>query len=131
MSDVVIVSAVRTPIGTFNGGLASLSGADLGKVAISAALERGGLTAADVSEVVMGQVLTAGSGQNPARQAMIKGGLPKETPAFTINKVCGSGMKAVLLACQAIKAGDAEIIVAVGMYAEFAFGSGRGEPNGP
>jgi acetyl-CoA C-acetyltransferase len=114
MSDVVIVSAVRTPIGTFNGSLASLSGADLGKAAISAALERGRVAAEDVSEVVMGQVLTAGVGQNPARQAAVNAGIPTDRTAITINQVCGSGLRAVAMAYQAVATGDSRIVVAGG-----------------
>ena len=114
MSDVVIVSAVRTPIGTFNGGLASLSGADLGKTAISAALERGRVAAEDISEVVMGQVLTAGVGQNPARQAAVNAGIPTDRTAITINQVCGSGLRAVAMAYQAVATGDSRIVVAGG-----------------
>ncbi len=114
MSDVVIVSAVRTPIGTFSGGLASLSGAELGKVAIGAALQRGGVACDDVSEVVMGQVLTAGTGQNPARQAAVNAGIPTDRTAITINQVCGSGLRAVAMAYQAVATGDSRIVVAGG-----------------
>ena len=114
MEDVVILSAVRTPIGTFGGSLAPFSAADLGAMAIKASLERAGVAANQVDEVIMGQVLTGGSGQNPARQAVLKAGLPQEVPAMTINKVCGSGLKAVHLAAQAIACGDADIVVAGG-----------------
>lgn len=115
MRDVVIVSAVRTPIGSFNGSLAALSAVELGAIVIRDALTRAKVDPTAVDEVIMGNVLQAGLGQNPARQAALKGGLPEEVPAFTINKVCGSGLKAVNLAAQAIRAGDADIIVAGGM----------------
>ena len=115
MTDVVIVSAARTAVGKFGGSLAKIPAPELGAVVIKAALERAGVKPEQVSEVIMGQVLTAGSGQNPARQAAIKAGLPAMVPAMTINKVCGSGLKAVMLAAQAIRAGDAELIVAGGM----------------
>ena len=115
MKEVVIVSAARTPIGSFNGGLAPFSAVELGAVVIKAALERAGIGPELVDEVIMGNVLQAGLGQNPARQASVKAGIPVETPSFTINKVCGSGLKAVNLAAQAILAGDAEIVVAGGM----------------
>jgi len=114
MREVVIASAVRTAIGTFNGSLASLSAADLGAVAIKAAMERAGVQPQAVDEVIMGNVLQAGLGQNPARQAAVKAGLPVEVPPYTVNKVCGSGLKAVNLATQAITLGDADIIVAGG-----------------
>lgn len=114
MTNVVIVDAVRTPIGTFGGALASVSATQMGALVISALLERTGVAANQVDEVILGQVLTAGSGQNPARQSAIGGGLPKECPALTINKVCGSGLKAVHLAAQAIKCGDADIVIAGG-----------------
>ncbi len=114
MTDVVIVSAARTAIGKFGGSLAKISGPELGAIAIRSALERAGVTPAQVSEVIMGEVLTAGLGQNPARQAAMKAGLAVDVPAMTINKVCGSGLKAVMLAAQAIVAGDSEIVVAGG-----------------
>ncbi len=114
MTDVVIVSAARTAIGKFGGSLAKISGPELGAIAIRSALERAGVTPAQVSEVIMGEVLTAGLGQNPARQAAMKAGLAVDVPAMTINKVCGSGLKAVMLAAQAIMAGDSEIVVAGG-----------------
>lgn len=114
MHDIVIASACRTAIGSFGGSLASVSAADLGATVIAEALRRAGVEPAQVDEVIMGQVLTAGSGQNPARQASIKAGLPHSVPAMTINKVCGSGLKAVHLAAQAIACGDAEIMVAGG-----------------
>jgi len=114
MTDVVIVDAVRTPIGAFGGALASLPASHLGALVIKALLQRNNLAPELVDEVILGQVLTAGVGQNPARQAMIEAGLPQECPAMTINKVCGSGLKAVHLAAQAIKCGDAEVIIAGG-----------------
>ncbi len=115
MREVVIVGAARTPIGSFQGALASLKAPELGAIAIKAALERAGVGPADVNEVLFGNVLQAGVGQAPARQATIFAGLPKETPATTINKVCGSGLKAVTLAAQAIANGDYDLIVAGGM----------------
>ena len=115
VQDAVIVSAVRTAIGTYGGGLAEVPAVKLGEVCIRAALERADLKPSQVEEVIMGNVLQAGLGQNPARQAAVNAGLPVEVPAMTINKVCGSGLKAVALAAQAIKLGDAEIIVAGGM----------------
>ncbi len=112
--DIVIASAVRTPIGAFQGALADLSGPKLGAIAIADALKRAGLKNDEVDEVIMGCVLPAGQGQAPARQASLFAGLPQKVPCTTINKVCGSGMKAVMMAAQAISAGDAEIIVAGG-----------------
>ncbi|HWP18850.1 MAG TPA: acetyl-CoA C-acetyltransferase [Burkholderiaceae bacterium] len=114
MSDIVIVSAARTAVGKFGGSLARTPAAELGAVVVAEALRRAGLQGEQVSEVILGQVLQAGCGQNPARQAVIKAGLPAAVPAMTINKVCGSGLKAVMLAAQAIRDGDAEIIVAGG-----------------
>jgi acetyl-CoA C-acetyltransferase len=114
MQDIVIVSAARTAVGKFGGALARIPAAELGSIAIRAALERARLDPAQVGEVIMGQVLAAGAGQNPARQASIKAGLPKEVPALTINAVCGSGLKAVMLAAQAVAWGDSEIVVAGG-----------------
>jgi acetyl-CoA C-acetyltransferase len=114
MSDVVIVGAARTPIGAFNGGLSSVSAADLGTVAINAALERAGVPPDAVSEVVMGQVLTAGTGQNPARQAAVNAGIPVDRTALTINQVCGSGVRSVAMAYQAVLAGDSKVVVAGG-----------------
>ncbi|MBZ0225400.1 MAG: acetyl-CoA C-acetyltransferase [Comamonas sp.] len=114
MEDIVIVSAVRTPVGKFGGSLAHVPATDLGAVAIKEALARAKVGLDQVSEVIMGQVLAAGCGQNPARQAMMKAGIAKETPALTINAVCGSGLKAVMLAAQSIAAGDNEIVVAGG-----------------
>jgi len=114
MTDVVIVSAARTAVGKFGGSLAKIAAPELGATVIRAVLERAGVKPEQVSEVIMGQVLTAGSGQNPARQALIKAGLPNAVPGMTINKVCGSGLKAVMLAANAIVAGDAEIVIAGG-----------------
>ncbi|KXS31237.1 MAG: acetyl-CoA acetyltransferase [Candidatus Gallionella acididurans] len=114
MTQVVIVAAKRTAIGKFGGSLAKLSAPELGAAVIRALLAETGIRPEQISEVILGQVLTAGSGQNPARQAAIKAGLPNTIPGFTINKVCGSGLKAVMLAAQAIKAGDADIIIAGG-----------------
>jgi acetyl-CoA C-acetyltransferase len=111
----VIVSAARTPIGKFLGALASLTAPELGAVAIKAALERSGVPMNDIDEVIMGNVVQGGVGQAPARQAMLKAGVPSTVSAVTVNKVCGSGLKAVMLAAQAIKAGDARVIVAGGM----------------
>src|SRR5690242_21150960 len=110
----VIVSAARTPIGKFLGGLSPLSAPELGAIAIRAAIERSGIAAPDVEEVIMGNVIQGGVGQAPARQAMLKAGVPASVSAMTINKVCGSGLKAVVLAAQAIKAGDREVVVAGG-----------------
>ena len=115
MKEIVIASAVRTAIGSFNGSLSSFSAAELGGFAIKEALVRAGVDGAAVDEVIMGNVLQAGLGQNPARQASLKAGLPVDVPTITINKVCGSGLKAVNMAAQAIIAGDADIIVAGGM----------------
>jgi acetyl-CoA C-acetyltransferase len=114
MSDIVIVSAARTPVGSFNGALASLPAHELGKIAIMAAVERAGIAAADVDEVIMGQVLQAGAGQGPARQASINAGIPMETPAWSLNQLCGSGLRAVALGAQQIKDGSADIVVAGG-----------------
>jgi acetyl-CoA C-acetyltransferase len=114
MEDVVIVGALRTAIGKFGGTLANTPATDLGAHVITALLKQTGVSAEQVSEVVLGQVLTAAAGQNPARQAAMKAGLPHMVPAMTINKVCGSGLKATHLAAQAIKAGDAQIVVAGG-----------------
>ena len=114
MSDVVIVGAARTPVGAFNGGLSSVAASYLGEVAIKAALERAGVDAADVDEVIMGQILSAGAGQNPARQAAIGAGIPVEKTAYGINQLCGSGLRTVALGSQAIKLGDAAIVVAGG-----------------
>ena len=115
MTDVVIVSACRTPVAKFQGSLANFKATELGALAVKEALRRANVDPAMVDEVIMGNVLQAGLGQNPARQAAIGGGVPTSVGAFTVNKVCGSGLKAVMLAAQAIRAGDAEIIVAGGM----------------
>jgi acetyl-CoA C-acetyltransferase len=114
MSRVVIVGAARTPVGTFNGALSGVSASKLGQVAVSEALKRAQVAPADVSEVILGQVLTAGTGQNPARQTAVAAGIPVEKTAFTINQVCGSGLRTVALGYQAILAGDSEIVVAGG-----------------
>ncbi|MBB3238917.1 acetyl-CoA C-acetyltransferase [Pseudomonas sp. Tn43] len=114
MQEVVIVAATRTAIGSFQGSLANVSAVDLGAAVIRQLLAQTGLDPAQVDEVIMGQVLTAGAGQNPARQAAIKAGLPFAVPAMTLNKVCGSGLKALHLAAQAIRCGDAEVIIAGG-----------------
>ncbi|WP_066685040.1 acetyl-CoA C-acetyltransferase [Caulobacter sp. CCH9-E1] len=114
MSDVVIVSAARTPVGSFNGALSSLPASELGKVAIEAAISRAGLQPNDVDEVILGQVLQAGAGQGPARQASVKAGVPVESPAWSLNQLCGSGLRAVALAAQQIAAGDAKVVVAGG-----------------
>jgi len=111
---IVIASAARTPVGSFNGALASLPAHELGKVAIQAAVERANIKAADVNEVIMGQVLTAGAGQNPARQASIGAGIPIESPAWNMNQLCGSGLRAVALGAQQIMDGSASIVVAGG-----------------
>src|SRR6476661_2832187 len=112
--DIVIVSATRTPVGAFNGAFANLPAHELGKTAIKAALERAGVEGARVSEVIMGQILTAGHGQNPARQASIAAGIPVESPAWGVNQLCGSGLRAVALGYQGILSGDSEIVVAGG-----------------
>ena len=114
MDDVVIVAALRTAVGKFGGSLSKIAAADMGASVIKALLEKTGVDPATISEVILGQVLTAGVGQNAARQAVIKSGLPDTIPAFTINKVCGSGLKATHLATQAIRCGDADIIIAGG-----------------
>jgi acetyl-CoA C-acetyltransferase len=114
MENVVIVAAGRTPVGAFNGALAGIPASALGAQVITALLTRIGLSPAAVDEVILGQVLTAGVGQNPARQAAIRAGIPDTVPSMTINKVCGSGLKAVHLAAQAIRCGDAEVVVAGG-----------------
>ncbi len=111
----VIVSAARLPTGRFMGGLASLAAPDLGGLAISAAVDRAGVDPEEIDDVIMGNVVQAGVGQAPARQAAIRGGVPVTVPAVTVNKVCGSGLKAVMLAAQAIRAGDARVVVAGGM----------------
>jgi acetyl-CoA C-acetyltransferase len=112
--DIVIVGAARTPVGAFNGAFATLPAHELGKVAIAAALTRAGIEAPKVSEVILGQILTAGQGQNPARQASIAAGIPVESPAWGVNQLCGSGLRAVALGYQAILNGDSDIVVAGG-----------------
>ncbi len=114
MTDIVIVGAARTAIGKFGGGLAKTPAPELGATVIRALLARANLKPDQITEVILGQVLTAGSGQNPARQALIKAGLPAAIPGMTINKVCGSGLKAVMLASQAVQCGDADIVIAGG-----------------
>lgn len=114
MREVVIVGAARTPVGSYGGGLASVSAVELGKIAVNAAMERAGIKPEMVNEVIFGNVLQAGQGQNVARQVSMAAGIPKEVPSFTINKVCGSGLRAVSLAAQIIKLGDADCIVAGG-----------------
>src|SRR6201993_3143100 len=112
--DIVIVSAARTPVGAFNGAFANLPAHELGRVAIKAALDRAGVEGRQVSEVILGQILTAGQGQNPARQASIAAGIPVESPAWGINQLCGSGLRSVALGYQAILNGDSDIVVAGG-----------------
>jgi acetyl-CoA C-acetyltransferase len=114
MNDVVITAALRTGVGKFNGSIAKVPAAELGAQVIKALLAQTGVAGAQISEVIMGQVLTAGAGQNPARQALIRAGLPDAVPGMTVGKVCGSGLKAVHLAAQAIKCGDADIVIAGG-----------------
>jgi acetyl-CoA C-acetyltransferase len=114
MEDIVIVSAARTAVGKFGGSLAKIPATELGAIVIADVLKRSGLTADQIGEVIMGQVLAAGAGQNPARQAVIKSGFPKEIPGLTINAVCGSGLKAVMLAAQSVAWGDSEIVIAGG-----------------
>ena len=114
MTDIVIASAARTPVGAFNGAFASMPAHALGTIAIKAALERAGIEGGDVDEVILGQILSAGAGQNPARQASVNAGIPVEHTAFGINQLCGSGLRAVALAAQQIATGDAKIVVAGG-----------------
>ncbi|MBI1821848.1 MAG: thiolase family protein [Nitrospirae bacterium] len=115
MKEPVIVSAVRTPMGSFNGNLSSIPATRLGAIVVREALKRAGVQGSEVEEVIMGNILSAGLGQAPARQAALYAGLPKTAGALTINKVCGSGLKAVMLAAQAVKAGDAQVVIAGGM----------------
>src|SRR5690606_23345210 len=110
-----IVSAARTPIGRFMGGLSPLSATELGGVAVRAALERSGIEPGDIDDVILGNVVSAGLGQAPARQAALRGGVPDTVGAMTVSRVCGSGLQAVMLAAQAIRAGDARVMVAGGM----------------
>ena len=114
MTDIVIASAARTPVGAFNGGLANLPAHKLGEVAIAEAMRRGGIEPKEVSEVILGQILAAGEGQNPARQAAVAAGLPYEVTAYGVNQLCGSGLRAVSLGYQAIRGGDSDIVVAGG-----------------
>ncbi|KAK7107761.1 hypothetical protein V1264_015623 [Littorina saxatilis] len=114
MEEVYIVSAVRTPVGNFNGALSSLAAHDLGSIAIQEALKRAGVKGEDVSEVIIGQVLTAGQGQNPARQASVNAGIPYTVPSTNVNMLCGSGLRAVAMAAQAVRTGDAKVVVAGG-----------------
>ena len=115
MRDVVIASAVRTAVGTFGGALRDIPAVELGKIAVQEAIKRAKIKPEQVEEAILGNVLTAGQGQNPARQVVIRSGIPKEVPATTINKVCASGLKSVMMAAQAIKAGDADIVMAGGI----------------
>src|SRR5271157_3611234 len=115
LDDVVIVSAVRTPIGKFQGSLSDFTAPELGAIVVREAGKRAGIDPNTLDEVIMGNVIGAGLGQNPARQAAIFGGLPKSVGAMTVNKVCGSGLKAVMLADQAIRTGNAKIVIAGGM----------------
>ncbi len=115
MTDVVIAAATRTPIGSFNGTLASVPAHYLGEVVIKELLKRAKLEPGDVSEVILGQILSAGAGQNPARQAAVKAGIPVEKTAYGINQLCGSGLRAVALGFQAIRNGDSEVVIAGAM----------------
>jgi len=115
VEEAVILSAVRTAVGTFNGAFAEVAATELGQIAVAEALLRAGVPAEKIDEVILGNVLSAGLGMNPARQASIYAGLPDSVPATTVNKVCGSGLKSVALAAQAIRAGDAEVLVAGGL----------------
>src|SRR5205807_5820531 len=114
MTEIVIASAARTPVGAFNGGLASLAAHELGEVAIAEAMRRAEVAPGEVSEVIMGQILAAGEGQNPARQAAVAAGIPYEVTAYGVNQLCGSGLRTVALGYQAIRNGDSEIVVAGG-----------------
>jgi len=115
MRNVIIAAAARTAIGSFNGGLASIPAVELGKVVIEAVIQRGGIDINSIDEVIMGQVLQGGCGQNPARQASIKAGIPESVPSSTVNKVCGSGLKSVVMGANSIAAGEADVIIAGGM----------------
>jgi acetyl-CoA C-acetyltransferase len=115
MREAVIVSAVRTPLGSFNGSFANMGATDLGGMVIAEAVKRAGIDPVEVNEAIMGQVLPCGYGQNPAKQAAVKAGLPNEAECFTVNKVCGSALKSVMLAAQAVQVGDADVVVAGGM----------------
>ena len=114
MSEVVIVSATRTPVGSFNGSFSNMSAADLGSIVIKEAVNRAKIKTSDVSQVIMGQVLTASCGQNPARQASISAGVPNEITALTINQVCGSGIRSIALGLESIVSNESEIVVAGG-----------------
>jgi acetyl-CoA C-acetyltransferase len=114
MTDVVIASAARTPVGAFNGGLSTLIAHELGRIAIVEALRRAKVEPGQVDEVILGQILTAGAGQNPARQAAVAAGIPYEKTAYQINQLCGSGLRAVALGHQAIQLGDSSVVVAGG-----------------
>ena len=114
MREIVIASAVRTPTGSFGGSLAGIDAVELGRIAAEAAIERAGIDSSVIDEVIVGNVLSAGLGQNVARQVAIRAGLPIETSCLTINKVCGSGLRAISLAAQVIKAGDADVVLAGG-----------------
>ena len=137
MKNVVIVSAVRTPIGAFNGSLASVPAATLGETAIRAAMTRASIDSEEVNDVIMGQVLTAGTGQNPARQAAVQAGIPVERTAVTINQVCDSGLRSIAMGYQAIACGDADIVIAGGQEsmslsphcAHLRNGQKMGDPN--
>src|SRR6202789_4241200 len=113
-TDIVIVSAQRTPVGSFNGALSSLPAHELGRIVIQSAVEKAGIALGDVDEVILGQVLQAGAGQGPARQASVTAGVPVESPAWSVNQLCGSGLRAVALGAQQIAAGDAKIVIAGG-----------------
>ena len=135
MQDIVIVAATRTAVGKFGGSLANIPATELGALVVKEVIARAKLDAAQIGEVIMGQVLAAGAGQNPARQASMKAGVPKEAPALTINAVCGSGLKAVMLAAQAVHWGDSEIVVAGGQESmslspHVLFGSRQGQRMG-
>ena len=117
MNDVVIAAAARTPIGAFNGGLSSVPAHDLGQVAIEEAMRRATVLPDEVDEVIMGQILAAGAGQNPARQAAVNAGIPVERTAYGVNQLCGSGLRTVALGFQAIRVGDSDVVVAGGTRA--------------
>ena len=129
-TEVVIVSAARTPVGSFLGGLSSLPASKLGEIAIKAALERAGVSPADVDEVILGHVLQAATGQGPARQASMGAGIPQETPAWSLNQICGSGLRAVALGAQQIALGDARIATSPSFDAGRLDNPPRKEPTG-
>src|ERR1700687_4386762 len=118
MTDIVIASAARTPVGAFNGGLASLAAHKLGEVAIAEAMRRAEVAPGEVNEVILGQILAAGEGQNPARQAAVGAGIPFEATAYGVNQLCGSGLRTVALGYQAIRNGDSDIVVAGGQVSK-------------